>query len=31
VRVTPHRLADYDGLLTPPASPEKERPDGPTP
>jgi transposase len=31
VRVTPHRLADYDGLLTPPVSPEKEMPDGPTP
>jgi len=31
VRVTPHRLADYDGLLTPPASPEKEMPDAPTP
>jgi hypothetical protein len=29
LRVTPHRLADYDGLLTPPARPET--PDGPTP
>ncbi len=29
LRVTPHRLADYDGLLTPPARPEP--PDGPTP
>jgi hypothetical protein len=30
LRVTPHRLADYDGLLTPPPSSE-EPPDGPTP
>ena len=29
LRVTPHRLADYDGLLTTPARPED--PDGPTP
>jgi transposase len=28
LRVTPHRLADYDGLLIPPARPEA--PDGPT-
>jgi hypothetical protein len=27
LRVTPHRLADYDGLLTPPA--RSEEPDGP--
>lgn len=27
LRVTPHRLADYDGLLTPPSPPED--PDGP--
>jgi len=30
LRVTPHRLADYDGLLTPPPSSE-EPPDGSTP
>jgi hypothetical protein len=29
LRVTPHRLADYDGLLSTPARPED--PDGPTP
>jgi hypothetical protein len=29
LRVTPHRLADYDGLLTPPPSSEEETPDGP--
>lgn len=29
LRVTPHRLADYDGLLTSPSSAE-ETPDGPT-
>ncbi len=29
LRVTPHRLADYDGLLTPTPSPEA--PDAPTP
>ena len=28
LRVSPHRLADYDGLLTPPPASE-ERPDGP--
>jgi hypothetical protein len=30
LRVTPHRLTDYDDLLTPPAAPEEEMPDGPT-
>ena len=29
LRVTPHRLADYDGLLTP--TPASEAPDVPTP
>jgi hypothetical protein len=30
LRVTPHRLTDYDGLLTPPAVPQEDVPDGPT-
>jgi hypothetical protein len=29
LRVPPHRLADYDGLLTPPPSSTEETPDGP--
>jgi hypothetical protein len=30
LRVTPHRLADYDGLLTPPLTVAEETPDGST-
>jgi len=29
LRITPHRLTDYDGLLTAPAAPAEEAPDGP--